>query len=284
MVRIRPCNGPVSLSGGDRVIEVIKVLKLEAREIQMVRFLSRIIVLLVMAILTGSVYASVVINGTRVIYPGKEREVVVQIENKNPRPALVQSWMDSGNEDELPQNSTAPFLLSPPLVRIDEGQGQALRLIYNQKSLPQDRESVFWLNVLDIPPDPKGKILSEQYLQLAVRTRIKVFFRPQGLPGTATEAPAKLNWRIVPDGKGQYGLECDNPTAFHVSFGGITLKGADGANKSENKQGILMVAPKSKLLIAMKNLNGPLAANSKVKFDYISDYGAYIEQTSALSN
>lgn len=250
----------------------------------MIRFLSQTTMLIILITSTSSTFASVVLSGTRVIYPGEAREVIVQIDNKNPRPTLVQSWMDSGNEDELPQNSSAPFVLSPPLVRIEEGQGQALRLVYNQKPLPQDRESVFWLNVLDIPPNPKEKTLSEQYMQVAVRTRIKVFFRPQGLSGKAVEAPEQLNWRVVPNGKGQYDLECNNPTAFHVSFGGITLKNAEGVNKGINKQGSLMIAPKSKTLIKMDNLNGPLAAGSKVQFYFISDYGSYVEKTVALSN
>jgi hypothetical protein len=50
-------------------------------------------------------HASVVINGTRVIYPSDEREVTVKLSNEGSLPALVQAWLDDGDPRALPQDS-----------------------------------------------------------------------------------------------------------------------------------------------------------------------------------
>ncbi len=50
--------------------------------------------------------------------------------------------------------------------------------------LPKDRESVFWFNVLEVPPKPDAATVANQsLLQLAFRTRIKLFYRPEALKG-----------------------------------------------------------------------------------------------------
>ena len=42
-------------------------------------------------------HAGVIIYGTRVIFPAEQQEVVVRLENKGDRPALVQTWLDTGD-------------------------------------------------------------------------------------------------------------------------------------------------------------------------------------------
>jgi chaperone protein EcpD len=102
--------------------------------------------------LVSSAHASVVISGTRVVYQAKEREVTVKLSNEGSSPALVQVWLDTGNPNATPDESDVPFTLTPPLFRLDPKKGQSLRLIYTQEPLPQDKESLFWLNVLEVPP------------------------------------------------------------------------------------------------------------------------------------
>ena len=45
--------------------------------------------------------ANVVINTTRIIYPGEAREVTATIDNPGKQPALVQTWIDSGDQIEV---------------------------------------------------------------------------------------------------------------------------------------------------------------------------------------
>jgi len=168
----------------------------------------------------GCAQASIVITGTRVIYPEAEREVTVRLDNVGNTPELVQTWLDEGNPKTLPSESKAPFTIVPPLFRLDPKKGQSLRLIYTHDPLPQDKESVFWLNVLEVPPRDTSTSANDNpnKLQLAFRTRIKVFFRPTGLTGRADDGAAQVSWRFVSKGDGGYVLEASNPTPYNVTF------------------------------------------------------------------
>lgn len=124
--------------------------------------------------------ASIVLDGTRVVYPAGKKEVTVTVSNQNNNPVLIQSWIDSGNPDDAASQNT-PFILTPPINRIDAGKAQTLRISYlGSATLPTDRESVFYLNVLEVPA--KAKDMDEKSkLNIAFRSRIKLFYRPNDL-------------------------------------------------------------------------------------------------------
>ena len=65
-------------------------------------FLPAALSCLMSALCTFPVQAGVVINGTRVIYPGDEKEITVQVSNNGQRPVLVQSWLDTGDSEATP--------------------------------------------------------------------------------------------------------------------------------------------------------------------------------------
>ncbi|EHV4506050.1 fimbria/pilus periplasmic chaperone, partial [Escherichia coli] len=137
-------------------------------------FLKRI-VFIIFTISAYPVSANVVITGTRVIYPAGQHNVNVQLTNVGISPSLIQAWIDNGDPKAAPETIKTPFVITPPIARIDGNKGQTLRLSYTGEPLPADRESVFYLNVLDIPPNPRDK--NKNYLQIAIRSRIKIFFR-----------------------------------------------------------------------------------------------------------
>lgn len=123
--------------------------------------------------------ANVVIIGTRVIFLAEQKSVNVQLQNSSSDPALVQSWLDRGDINSRPNSIQVPFLVTPPVVRIEPNAGQTLRVVFiGKENLPQDRETLFYLNVLDVPPKPKAEDLGTNYLQFAIRSRIKFFYRP----------------------------------------------------------------------------------------------------------
>lgn len=95
--------------------------------------------------------AAIVITGTRVVYPESSREVNVRLTNVEQSPVLVQAWIDDGNAGASPDEIKVPFVLMPPVFRVEPKKGQTLRVMYTGDDLPKDRESVYWLNVLEIP-------------------------------------------------------------------------------------------------------------------------------------
>jgi chaperone protein EcpD len=219
---------------------------------------------------TGAANASVVIAGTRVVFPAANGEVTVRLSNDGSQPALVEAWIDSGNPASTPDSAKVPFLITPPLVRMNAGKGQSLRIIYTGQPLPTDRESLFWLNVLEIPPKPTAKPGEERNtLQFAVRSRLKLFFRPANLAGEATTAAQQITWKAVADGSG-YALEAHNPTPYYITFSKLSLSVDNTAYASDSG----MVAPLSTLRLPIKNLDHAAAAGSVVDYTTINDFGA----------
>ena len=195
--------------------------------------------LIALSTIVGTADASVVIAGTRVVFPAANGEVTVRLSNDGNQPALVEAWIDAGDPNSTPDSAKVPFLITPPLVRMNAGKGQSLRIIYTGQPLPTDRESLFWLNVLEIPPKPTAKPGEERNtLQFAVRSRLKLFFRPANLAGEPTTAAQQITWKAVADGSG-YALEAHNPTPYYITFSKLSLSVDSTAYASDSG----MVAP-----------------------------------------
>lgn len=216
--------------------------------------------------------AGVVLNGTRVVYPAQAREVTVQLTNAGESPALVQAWIDAGDPDRAPEESAAPFVITPPISRVEPGRGQALRIIFAGAPLPDDRESVFWLNVLEVPPAPDAGE-QQNYLQVAFRSRVKLFYRPRGLEGVANEAPTDLQWSRV-DGA----LQLVNPTPYHVTIVELRALAADGSTLAKLEEQGRMIAPG-------ESVRWPVGATAnRVAFTTINDYGGRVEHSAAVGH
>ena len=230
------------------------------------------------ALLAGNAEASVTIGGTRVVYPLDQREVTVKLDNDSKLPSLVQVWMDDGHPDAKPGDIKVPFVITPPIFRMDVNKSQTLRVMYSGEALPTDRESVYWLNVLDIPPKAAG-MTDANTLQLAYRTRVKVFVRPAKLPGKPEDAAAELGWKIVaaPDGKGE-ALSVSNPTPYYVSCSEVDVE--SGGHTYRNEKGG-MVAPRATEVLPVAQMSA-VPAGAKVHYTAISDYGGAITGDSTL--
>lgn len=219
--------------------------------------------------------ANVLITGTRVIYPAGQREITVRLDNAGTVPALVQAWVDSNDSGRSPSKADAPFLLTPPIFRIDPDKGQSLRLMFTGATLPTDRESVFWLNVMDIPPTPKDA--TQSYLQLAIHSHLKLFYRPKTLPGSPEQAAQQLRWQLVSHDSQQW-LRASNNSGFHVSLGYAAIQ----LNGREYRTAGGMVAPFSSKELALEALTAIPVPPQSVSYESINDYGALQPHQSVL--
>ncbi|WP_445116313.1 fimbrial biogenesis chaperone [Acinetobacter sp. WZC-1] len=213
--------------------------------------------------------AEIIIHGTRVIYPSDAREVTMQVSNNGNKPALVQAWIDEGEAKSTPDQSKAPFMITPPISRVDAKKGQSLRIsaLPQTSGLSKTQETLYWLNVLDIPPKPTAKNkddVPENFLQLAIRSRIKFFYRPAGLKDVSL-APEKLQW----SSQGAV-LTIKNPTPFHVTLTSIMQDNA-GKRVDILSEG-LMLKPFSEEKVSLKT-----SGTAKMTFTAINDYGGRVE-------
>lgn len=219
----------------------------------------------------AGVQARIIIDGTRVIYPANKKEVILNLRNVDEAPSLVQAWLDTGHLQSMPGEDKVPFVLSPPLFRLDPGKGQTLRIVYTQDPLPTDRESLFWLNVMDIPPRERTPAdgPSANKLEFAFKHRLKVFFRPTGLNGKANEAPAKLTWDRVSEAGGAVVLQATNPTPYHVNLNNVEVI-VDGARLATRFEMVPPFSTKSFPIIK----TGPLPHGAlQVEYSYVNDFG-----------
>ena len=215
-------------------------------------------------ITTAVSHAEIILNGTRVVYPSNSKEVSLQLNNNGSKPALVQSWIDDGDPKSLPNQVKVPFIITPPISRIEVNKGQTLRIsaLPNSNQLSQTQETLFWLNVLDVPPRPNdGADVPENYLQFAIRSRIKLFYRPSHLKGDSATASTQLKWA-----KQANTLVITNPSPFYVSMTTILQK--DDIKTVDLLPKGLMIAPFSKETVQLKLHN-----TSDMSFMTINDYG-----------
>ena len=108
-------------------------------------------------------------------------------------------------------------------------------------------------------------------LQLAFRSRIKLFFRPAGLTGNADEAAAKVSWKFVRKDNGGYALEATNPTPYHVTFSKIVVSEST-TNWTSDKGG--MVDPGGSADFDVGNVTPLADVPAQVNYTFINDYGA----------
>ncbi|QGM03253.1 molecular chaperone [Stenotrophomonas maltophilia] len=207
--------------------------------------------------------AAVTLQGTRIVHDAaKGRDVTVRATNSGEKAAMVQVWIDDGDSHARPENVRTPFRLTPADPRLLQAhQGQAYRVTYaprpSEAPLPTDRESVFYFNMLDIPPKP-ADAAGKNLLQFAVRTRVKLFHRPAGLPGNARDAAGQLQWRAQAGA-----LLVSNPSAYHVTVSTLTLP--DG-RKVEAE----MIAPGAQVRLPLPS---GAAIPASVTFQWLDDYG-----------
>ncbi|WP_193098270.1 molecular chaperone [Burkholderia sp. Z1] len=225
------------------------------------RFVHRMLACVLGLCVTHGAFAGIVVGATRVILHEDRREAVVPVKNTDGQPYVVQAWIDGGQGEG---SAKAPFFVTPPLSRLDPGKENLLRVMRVKHALPADRESMLWLNVKEIPAAPK----QENVLQIAIQTRLKAFYRPQGLTGSAADAPAALTWRIVPSGDGAL-LSVHNPTPYHVTFAKI---GVD-AGASEDVD-LEMAPPLQTTTYPLRTIRAMATQPGALTFSTINDYGA----------
>lgn len=205
--------------------------------------------------------ADIVISGTRVIYPQSAKDVTVKMENRGNKPLLVQSWLDDGRDEVNPQELKLPFIVTPPVSRVDPSKGQTVRITWTKQPLAEDRETLFWFNVLEVPPKSK-EADSQNVLQLAFRTRIKMFFRPEGLQGDPSIAAGNLKWS-------QQGatLVANNSSPYFISMASATIT-INGKKIAVDSHTIPPLANESVLVKNSANLTG-----GKIEYTSINDFG-----------
>nr|WP_241018616.1 molecular chaperone [Pantoea ananatis] len=202
--------------------------------------------------------ASVVLNGTRIIIDGSKNEKTIQFTNAGDQPALIQ--IQAVNPDA---NSTPPFVALPQIFRIAPNAGQTVKVKVTEKNVPQDRESLFYLDYTELPSVKKGDE-DKNKLYLIIKNRVKVIVRPGDLDFSVDRVRQALSWRIQ-----GHAILLKNASPFYANIRSFVLVKGNNALSWDDA---VTLAPFSEQRITLKghsSLSG-YALNAIL----INDFGA----------
>lgn len=216
-----------------------------------------------------SAQAALTISATRIVQGSDKKSSSIIVANPSTQVFAVQSWVDTQTGDAT---VAVPLIAAPDLFRLEPGKQQTVQINRIPNNLPKDRESLFYFNVQEIP---QAQDEQTNTLTIALRTRIKLFYRPADLQGNPEESLKTLQWSVQhANGKAQ--LFVHNPSPFHYTFRRVEL-GSPAERKSiEAKE---MIAPKSTLAYDLPTQ--ALTPGMQVFFTTISDYGGTTREMAA---
>ncbi|MGC5701958.1 fimbria/pilus periplasmic chaperone [Pseudomonas sp. NFXW11] len=205
-------------------------------------------------------HGAIALDRTRIVFNGGEKSVSVSISNQNPQlPYLAQAWLE--NEDE--QKINGPLAVLPPIQRLEAGGRSQVKIqgLAQLNQLPQDRESLFYFNLREIPPRSD----KANSLQIALQTRIKLFYRPAAIVSGAAQNQTPWQERVTLSHEGERYV-AHNPTAYYVTL--IDARVRVGGPSVEGFQP-LMLAPggRQALSVSARSLGAAPVLT------YVNDFG-----------
>ncbi|HCD7748831.1 fimbria/pilus periplasmic chaperone [Serratia marcescens] len=203
--------------------------------------------------------AAISLDRTRVIFSGGDKSVSLSISNENKQlPYLAQGWIEDADGKKI----SSPLTVLPPVQRLEPGAKSQVKVqgLPAINTLPQDRETLFYFNLREIPP----KSDKPNTLQLALQTRIKLFYRPKAIVVSNPESAVPWQEKLTLTKQGDR-YQVNNPTPYYVTLVDAGSKKGISAPDFEP----MMVPPKGS---AMMKANVSKLGNTPV-LTYINDYG-----------
>lgn len=188
--------------------------------------------------LSGQSLAAFTVSGTRFIYGEGKKNISFDVTNNASETYGGQVWVDN-----LSESDGVYMVPTPPFFRVSPKQKQIIRIMKTDGgTLPSDRESLFWLNIQEIPPQPnkEGNILS-----VAVNTKVKLFYRPKALEADRKGAEKQIEV-IRRDGT----TYLKNPTPYYFAVIKVEVDGKEVALSDNESQALSILAPSGEVAVS----------------------------------
>ncbi len=225
--------------------------------------------LLLLSASMPNAYAALTISHTRIVHESSKRSSSVTVANPSKTSYAAQAWVNTEADDAT---TAVPLIASPSLFRIDPDNEQTVQINALPNDLPQDRESLFYFNLQEIP---QATDAGQNVLNIALRTRIKLFYRPSHLKGRPEDRLKDLVWSVQRiDGKPH--LVVDNPSPYHFTFNQLVIS---GASVSETITAHDMALPLARQTYALEQVS--VTKGLQVSFTTINDYSGITAERSS---
>ncbi|KJG09539.1 fimbrial chaperone protein [Photobacterium kishitanii] len=219
------------------------------------KYKKKILVTLLALGVSHQAMAAFVLDGTRFIYNEGDKSIPVRVTNNADTLYGGQVWIDNSNQSK----DDVYMVPSPPFFRVEAKQQQIIRLMNVNKTLPQQQESLFFLNVMEVPP--KAKKEDGNVLAFAMNTKVKLIYRPSDLKKGRLDAEKSVKIERKDDK-----TFVVNPTPYYFAIVNIKVNGKKVALTSQQSNEIATFKPFSEVRI-------PSFPVGKATFDAINDWG-----------
>lgn len=206
------------------------------------------------------------LSAMRLVYPGDRRAIPLTLTNNTNQTWLAQASVKTVDfaTGEVGQGA-APFIITPPLVRLRPGDKMPVRIMSDGHELPVDRESVFWVSVRMIPRQAEEAGQHGQ-LSVGVVQNIKLFYRPQGLAASGMVKEASENMQASRDGQQ---LVLRNVSPVYITPAKLTVNGVAVAEMARRR----MVPPRGEQRYALPTKMATEKDGIAVSWQAIDEYG-----------
>lgn len=234
-------------------------------------------------------FSGVIPEKSRIIFNGKNTVQSYVLVNTNKYPVVVQLWIDDGEFNKNPELTPSPFVITPVMSKMEPLKINEMKMIYSGDdfALPKDRESLFWLNIFEVPPMNK-KNPSENEIALSMLTQIKVIYRPESIEINELDLIEKFNnlhFTLRKNNDGMASLTIDNPTEYVASLANLTLKGLENTKLvtfKPNELSSVTLLPKSSQTFQIE-LGSPSTTIQEIEYWLIDDQGKFMNKNRKLS-
>ncbi|HAV2145425.1 TPA: molecular chaperone [Escherichia coli] len=199
---------------------------------------------------TGGIY----LDTTRVIFDSNDLSTKVKFNNNTDKNWLLRAWVSDYNS----KNKNDNFIITPPLYKISANESFQFKIDKLKENFPNDRESIFHINVMAIPPITNDEKDSNNAVQFAINTRIKLIYRPHKINNKNQVSDAYKNLKIT---SSKETLTVSNHSPYYITMNDVKI---NGKNITSIKD--FMVSPFSTLIIPEKNAK-------TISYSTINDYG-----------
>lgn len=203
--------------------------------------------------------AAFVMDGTRYIYNEGNEEISLVVSNALDEEWGGQLWLESNVKTKNVQDS---FVAFPSLFVVRGNNSQIIRIARMDTSLlPNDRESLFWLNLQELPPISNGE---NNALGIAIRTKVKLLYRPKSISDGRLKAEEGMFIK-----RANSKLYLVNPTPYFFAIIDIMEENKTVSISEDVRKELGIFKPFSEI-----SLPDFINVNEKIEVKAINDFGA----------
>lgn len=162
--------------------------------------------------------AAINLDRTRIVFAKSDKASSLTIENQSKSlPYLALAWV----EDRDGRKEDTHFMVLPPIQRIEPGSSSQVRIVKQAatQQLPEDRETLFYFNLREVPPKSGNLKEERSVMQVAMQSRIKLFWRPESIRKKSGEE-TEMQLSVTLSGKT---MRLKNPTPYFITLAWLRL-------------------------------------------------------------